>query len=206
MDDSQRRIMSDEVFEKALFWLDILCRRGTQQEVNLNGNGESTLDPQLPMRVRRVKDIAGARPVAISSNGIGLTKELVSSLKDNGLDRLDLSPHNAYAARQAAVLLSEVGMPGILNTGSILTSHNWAGQLPEEHQINMLYTMPCHPLIEGRGYILVNGDLTPCCYDFKGLGVFGHVKDIDLLYKPIKAYSLCQTCHQVIPGEIREAA
>jgi hypothetical protein len=189
----ERGIMSDEVFGRSLYWLDILCRRGTQAEVNLNGNGESTLDPQLPARVRKVKGIVGNRQVGLSSNAISLTEDLMFKLADAGIDYLDLSPHDAYAARKAASLIAKNKMPfrSLLNTGAILTPHNWAGQLDAEHTIDMHYTLPCAPLIEGRGYISREGNLSPCCYDFRDLGKFGSVFDADLLTREVKAYELC---------------
>jgi len=68
--------------------------------------------------------------------------------------------------------------------------------------------MQCDPLIQGMGYISSEGWLTPCCYDYRLLGAYGHVNDKDLLEKEIKPYELCKTCHQAIPGYIlrKEAA
>jgi hypothetical protein len=190
-------IMTDEIFDRSLFWLDILCRRNTQAECNLNGNGESSLDPQLPERIREVKDIMGDRKVGLSTNGIGWTYELAVRVKDAGIDYMDLSPHDPYEARKAALIFHKAGIQGQLNPGTILTPHNWAGQLDKEHQIEMNYTLPCHPLMEGRGYISTEGALSPCCYDYQLIGVFGGVFDKDLLTRDIRAFSLCDTCHQV---------
>jgi MoaA/NifB/PqqE/SkfB family radical SAM enzyme len=58
-------IMDEATFERSLYWLQMLCDLGTQKEVNLNGNGESLLDPQIPERIRRVKDIMGERRVCM---------------------------------------------------------------------------------------------------------------------------------------------
>jgi len=60
----------------------------------------------------------------------------------------------------------------------------------------------CHPLIEGRGYIQADGNITPCCYDYRDLGKYGTVFDKDILQKEIKPFALCKTCHQQIPNEI----
>lgn len=196
-------IMTEEVFERTLAVLKSLCDGGTQREVNMNGNGESCLDPQLPERIRRVKDIVGAdRQVGMSTNGVNMTYELARALRDSGLDRLDISPHSVYHARRAVVHMVKAGWAGrgIINTGPINASHNWAGQLEAEHSIDLLLKdIPCDPLIEGRGYVQAEGNVTPCCYDYRNLGVFGSVFDEDLLERPVKPYKLCFTCHQRIP-------
>ncbi len=194
-------IMSDEVFEESLHWLKLLCDFGTQKEVNLNGNGESCLDPKLPERIRAVKDMMGSRQVSMCTNGVNMTLGLAKSMKDAGLDRCDLSPHSPFHARMAAEIFRKVGMNGILNAGSIIFSHNWAGQLEPENSVEVWFQAPCDPLIEGRGYIQKEGSVSPCCYDFRNLGTFGTVFDEDLLDKEIKPFILCQKCHQVIPEE-----
>ena len=200
-------IMSDETFERCLYWLDILCRHGTQKEVNLNGNGESCLDPKLPERIRAVKDVVGERRVCMCTNGVNMTEDLAFRIKDAGIDQLDLSPHSPYHARKAVIMMyGKAGLPGIVNGGSILTSHNWAGQLEPENSVDMIYTSRCDPLIEGRGYIQKEGNVSPCCYDYRNLGTFGTVYDNDLLQKEIKPYILCKTCHQKIPEEILKGA
>ena len=194
-------IMTEDIFEQSLYWLEILCRRGTQQEVNMNGNGEATLDPNLPRRVRKVKDIVGDRTVELCSNAVGVTREMVIELLDNGLDKFDLSPHNPYEVRRLVSETHDLKINGIINMGSFTASHNWAGQLPEQYQIKMTYTLPCLPMIEGRAHILSDGKVVPCCYD-RGMGLIGTVFDDDLLSRPLNKFELCKTCHQIIPGGI----
>lgn len=195
-------VMSDRVFDKSLELLQELINRGTQLEVNMNGDGESFLDPQLAYRIKRTKHIMGEGKVCLCTNGLNLTLEVCQALKDAGLDQLDLSPHSAWHARKAAVIMIKVGIPGVINDGVIISSHNWAGQLEPENQIECLLKNQCDPLIEGRGYILKEGNITPCCYDYRNLGVFGSVFDEDILDHPIKPYELCKTCHQKIPPKL----
>jgi hypothetical protein len=205
--DPERKpgIMKDEIFDMALFWLQALVMRGTQKEVNLNGNGESCLDPKLCERIRRVKKIMGpGRQVGMCTNGANMTPDLARDLKASGIDRVDLSPHSPWHARRAVSMMSDAGIKGIINWGSIVMSHNWAGQLEPENAIECRLQNPCDPLIQGRGYILSEGNVTPCCYDFRNLGVFGHVLDNDLLSREIRPYELCGTCHQVIPPGIKD--
>ncbi len=194
-------IMSEQTFESSLVWLKILCDQGTQKEVNLNGNGESCLDMDLPRRIRAVKDIMGERSVQMCTNGINLTLELAAAMKIAGLDRCDLSLHDAYHCRKAVDILRKVGLPGVVNGGVVAMSHNWAGQLEPENAVEIRFKSICDPLIEGRGYIQKEGNLSPCCYDYRNMGVFGHVRDENLLTMPIRPYGLCSGCHQEIPEE-----
>ena len=194
--------MSDKVFDKTLELLQELCNRETQLEVNMNGTGESFLDSQLVKRVKAVKEIMGDRNVCMCTNGVNMTYEVCKGLKDAGIDQLDLSPHSPAHARKAAIIMRKVGIYGVLNDGVILFSHNWAGQLEPENQIECQLNNQCDPLIEGRGYVLTEGNITPCCYDFRNLGVFGNVFDDDIFDRPIRPYALCKTCHQEIPPEL----
>lgn len=200
--DRKRGIMSEQTFNLSLVWLEILCDRGTQKEVNLNGNGESCLDMDLPNRIRRVKDVMGDRTVMMCTNGINMTMDLAKKMKDAGLDRCDLSIHDAYHCRRTWNIFRKIGMSSVVNGGLIVSSHNWAGQLESENQVDINFKNQCDPLIEGRGYIQMEGNVTPCCYDYRDLGVFGDVRNDHLLEMPIRPYSLCPDCHQEIPKEV----
>jgi len=195
-------IMTDWVFDKTLELLQELVNRGTQNEVNMNGDGESFLDPQLIKRVKRTKEVIGSRHVCMCTNGVNMTYEVCKGLKDAGMDQLDLSPHSVPHARKAAQIMMQVGIPGVINDGIITHSHNWAGQLEPENQIECRVNLLCFPLMEGRGYVLTEGNITPCCYDYRNLGVFGSVFDDDILDHPIRPFELCKTCHQKIPAEL----
>lgn len=200
-------IMRENVFRRSLHWLNELVRLGTQQEVNLNGNGESLLDPNLVKRVRATKDIVGENvTVMFCTNGVMMTKKIAHALKDAGIDRIDVSIHHPYHARRCAHLLQSMGMQGVINHGPTTSSHNWAGQLEPEHSVQMFYSMPCHPIIEGRGYINSEGDLSPCCYDYRNLGRFGSVFDDDLLNRSVAPFELCLKCHQVLPKPAEDKA
>lgn len=199
-------LMTDDVFDAACKVLQKLCDNGTQREVNLNGNGESTLDYQLINRIDVIREIMGLdRHIGLSTNGVLLTRALAKELKESGITQVDISPHSPYHARRAAYIMHETGIQkGIVSMGCMVMSHNWAGQLEPEHQINCILKNVCEPLIEGRGYILSEGNITPCCYDYRNLGVFGSVFDEDILDHEIKPYELCHDCHQVIPPFICE--
>ena len=207
-DDPERRpgLMTDETFKATCSLLQKLCDQGTQREVNLNGNGESLLDYRLIDRIKIVREIVGPdRHIGLSTNGQLVTKSIAKEFVDSGLTQLDISPHQPYYARRAAHIMHEAGMKnGLVSMGCICMSHNWAGQLEPEHQIKCVLNNLCEPLIEGRGYVLSEGNITPCCYDYRNLGVYGTVFDDDILDKPIRPYELCHDCHQVIPPFICE--
>ena len=197
----KREIMSNDVFYKSLELLKVLCDRGTQQEVNLNGNGESTLDPDLPERIRATKDIMGNRCVRICTNGVNMTYNMARKLKDSGLDLCDVSIHDPYHARRCVQIFNEVGMKGVVNVSVISAPHNWAGQLPGEHCCKFVVQgVPCTPLAAGYAYIQSNGNISPCCFDYRDLGTFANVFDDDVLEAESKPYELCRDCHQIIKG------
>ena len=197
-------IMTDEIFNASLNILRELCEAGTQKEINLNGNGESTLDDKLIERIKKTKKIVGNRIVSFCTNGINMTNDLAKALRDSGLDIISLSPHSPFHARKAAHILTSNGVSPHINFGAICASHNWAGQLEPENSINCMLKNDCLPLSEGRGYISSEGFISPCCYDYKLLGNFGHVSTVDILDIDIEPYILCKTCHQRISEEIKE--
>ncbi|MEA2014695.1 MAG: hypothetical protein U9N38_05260, partial [Thermodesulfobacteriota bacterium] len=177
----------------------------------LNGIGESCLDPKLIERTRVIKNVMGDKEVGLCTNGVNMTLEMAKALRGSGLDRLDLSPHSPFHVRRAASYMIKAGWVGrsVINLGIFNATHNWCGQLEPENQVETHLNhiqIKCDPLIEGRGYVLKEGNVTPCCYDYRNLGVFGNVFDDDLLRKPIKPYELCKDCHQKIPKEIMEKA
>lgn len=200
--DRQPGIMDDRTFDASLELLRQTCYNGTQEEVNLNGNGESTLDPKLPERIRAVKDIMGDKTVMLCSNAVGLTYDKIKSYKDAGVDRIDLSIHSFYHTRKAIDHFRKIGITGCLNYLAVVNSHNWAGQLEPEHSIDICMkagdddSTLCRPIEKEMGYIQKEGNVSPCCYDYKNLGVFGTVFDSDILDREIKEYELCKTCHE----------
>jgi hypothetical protein len=193
--------MSQEVFEASIKLLKVLVDRGTQKELNLNGNGESLLDSRLLTRIARLRCELGKDIILqFSTNGILLNPSMAASLKKTGINRVDLSAHNPAAARKARCYFIAAKMNGIVTNGPVSGAHNWAGQLEPENSVPILPVgLPCDPLIEGRAYIQSEGDIVPCCYDYRNLGKFTHVFDGQALEREMKPFLLCESCHQVIP-------
>jgi len=206
--DPRRRagLMTDAIFNRALYWLEWCCKNGTQGAIALNGNGESTLDYKLCDRITEVKKIIGNRKVLLSTNGMNMTVELAKRLKRSGLDQIDLSTHNTDKARIAAQMLHMAGLRGAVTHGPVALAHNWAEQLEPSNCVIILPAKNknfeiCENIAEGRGYIQSEGDVTVCCYDYKNLGSYGHVNDNDLNLKEIKKFELCDNCHQYNEGK-----
>lgn len=202
-------IMTERTFGKTLELLSELCKRGTQREINMNGNGESFLDPELCTRIAKVRNIVGPdRQVSLCTNGLIMNDSIAKRIKDSGVTSVDLSIHSPYHTRRALPILARNGVGGVVNLGAIANSHNWAGQLESEHSIDdrLLPKIQCDPLIEGRGYVQSEGNISPCCYDYRNLGRFGTVFDDNILDINYGAYSLCDTCHQIIPSNLKKVA
>jgi hypothetical protein len=191
-------IMSKEVFFKSLDLIDDLCVKGTQQEVQVNGNGESLLDEDIISRIGLIRSVIGNRFLGFSTNGLLMTLELAYELKESGINRLDLSLHNAVAARKTVDYCRTVGLACNVNPGAIMSPHNWANQIEPEYRTNHVPDIPCAPLLEGRGYIQSHGGISPCCYDYLGKGQFATVFDKNILSIEYGKYSLCEECHQKI--------
>ena len=197
-------IMSDDVFNRVTIILEQLVQRGTQKEIWLNGNGEPLLDLQLARRVQIVKRIVGSQQVGISTNGLIMDNDIAKSLKACGIDRIDISSHVLDAAITAQRVCMRNGIQAGISTGVIFANHDWAGQINNLKANPKIGGSICTPLVEGRGYIQKEGNISPCCYDYKNLGTFGHVFDKDILDRPIKPFKLCETCHQQIPQVIKD--
>lgn len=198
-------IMSSDVFEASLKLIYYFCNKGTQREINVNGTGESTLDPDLIYRIKAVRNILGPhQQIVFSTNGVTMNIDLASQLAETGITRVDLSTHNMEAARRAAGILNASGLKGVITIGPAWPGHNWAGQLEPEYSLNNVQPLVCTPLSEGRGYVSAEGYVSPCCYDYRLLGAYGHVFDDDITEKEVKPYKLCHTCHQVIDVDIQK--
>jgi len=198
-------IMNDAVFDRCVEIVSELTERGTQKELNLNGNGESLLDPQLIERIGKLRAQMGDRlHIQLSTNATLVTPQSAAGLKNAGINRIDLSPHKPEAVRFAVCYMGAAGITGAINAGPLLKSHNWAGQLEPENSIPCTPEgVKCDPLIDGRAYIQSEGDVVPCCYDYRNLGRIGHVFDADILERELKPFELCKTCHQILPDELK---
>ncbi|MEA2014696.1 MAG: radical SAM protein [Thermodesulfobacteriota bacterium] len=194
-------LMSWSVFEKTIAWIKVLCENGTQREVNLFGVGESTLHPELVAMVKYAREKIPFRiPLHLNTNGILMTKELAIGIRDAGVNHIDITGHDHYHTAKTIRIFREVGIAGELTYDFVVRPHNWAGQVDWFEIDKTVYDPgPCPWLAYGQVMVMSNGDITPCCIDAFGSGVFGHVNN-DITKLEILPFELCQKCHHTIPG------
>ena len=136
----------------------------------------------------------------IYTNGDFLTDKMIDQLSKRKLESMTISGHMEMDKRIA--LWERCKAAGVNTQCQVTLTNplNLAGQLeldtpyfnkgiplgnPMEH---------CRFLKEDWGIVLYNGDLTVCCYDFEGYGVFGNIFKDDVSISP-KVFSLCSTCN-----------
>jgi len=195
--------MSMDVFSKALEWVEWCARRGTQQELNLFGVGEPTLNPNIVQMCRLARHILpDSRELHFNTNGNTMTEELALDLKSAGITHIDVTLHVGYAKNPKNVskviqILNEHGMmrPGGISVDPIIRPNNWAGQVdwPDSG-----IRFQCPFLTKGQVMIMSNGDVTTCCIDAFGRGIVGNVFDSEPNDIELKPFDLCETCHSRI--------
>jgi GTP 3',8-cyclase len=77
------------------------------RRVRLTG-GEPTIRPQLATLVRQLRDIPQVQDIALSTNGVRLP-ELAQSLRDAGLDRINMSADSLRPERVVAIARRSLG-------------------------------------------------------------------------------------------------
>ncbi len=190
--------MSDEVFERTLYWLGEFQRDGAQGNVNLHHFGESTLHPKFVEWVDRITDIV---PEArVSSNGVGVTREMIRGMRDAGLTALSLSIHRPEVVKKVAEMCQDEGLVCDFASGPLSAPHNWAGQV-EGRNSEWAKTYECHFLEIQEVVILADGRLATCCIDAEGIVPLGTVWD-DLRKVDLKPFSLCLKCHHQVPERL----
>lgn len=192
-------IMSLATFKKALEWVRYFSNKGTQKELNLFGIGEPLLNPNIVEMVKLAREVVPLKyRVHMNTNGLKLTEELAFSLKNAGLNSIDLTAHNAYSTAKAIRIVQKVGLRGQISLDFITRPNDWAGQV---NWFESAVRYSCPWLHIGQCFVLSNGDIVQCCFDAKAQSMMGNVNDMpgELEAMPFK---LCETCHQDIPREI----
>ena len=183
--------MSDGTFERVLYWL----QEFQQQEVHLHHFGESTMHPKFVEMVDQISDVVPM--VAVSSNGVGVTRQMISDLKDAGLSRIALSIHRPEVVQKVEDYCIDVGLPYEWASGPLSAKHNWAGQV-EGRNSQWAETFECHFLRDQSCVILQDGRVANCCIDAEGISSEITIWD-DLRAYSLKPFTLCLTCHHQIP-------
>ncbi len=189
--------MPDHVFERVLYWLGEFHRDGKQQDVNLHHFGESTLHPKFVEWVDRITDVI---PEArVSSNGVGVTPEMISGLKEAGLTCLSLSIHRPEVVQKVAEWCIDAGLKYDWASGPLSAPHNWAGQV-EGRNSEWAKSYTCGFLEHQECVVLSDGRIANCCIDAEGLSAQGTVFD-DLRQMDLRPFSLCKACHHQVPAQ-----
>lgn len=207
-------LMTEEVFDRSLFWLRKFIAAGTQEELNFFGVGEALLHPHLVDWVRRTREIMPRYlTLRINTNGLLFTEELGRELFASGIDNIDVTDHEAEASvRTIAALRRITGhyypvqqdprSPWGYSRDGILHPNNWGGLIdwvPEVQHPRYV----CPWLSKGQVMVMSSGDVTRCCQDAFRRGVIGTVwEEIDRI--PYGAYVQCKTCHEIVPDFISQ--
>lgn len=203
-------LMMEDVFEKSLFWIKKFIKQGTQMELNMFGVGESTLHPKLVEYVRRTRRITPPNlQLLMNTNGIAFTEELCRELYAAGIDKIDLTDHEARASMETIRILRRVtgqytpnprGKWGYSRDG-ILNPNDWGGLVKDWVVGSEHPRWTCPWLNNGQVMIMSNGDVTRCCQDAFARGVICTVYDnVDDI--PYSTFVQCETCHEIVPDWI----
>lgn len=198
--------MTMETFNAALEFVRFCVKKGTQQELNLFGVGEPTLNPLLPEMIRTARGVLPlSKAVHINTNGNTMTRELALKLKEAGLTACDVTIHPTISeaklrrVTETLRIFKKVGMSGQISMDGVLQPNNWAGQVD---WFEPDYEYACPWLHKGQITIQSDGGITPCCFDAFAQGVIGSVFVSRPDQLDIKEFNLCKTCHQKPPRSI----
>lgn len=203
--------MSDETFDRCLFWLQRFVRAGTQRELNLFGVGEPLLHPrylEMVAAVRRVLPRLPGNRLMANTNGHLVTEELVRGLFAAGIDKIDITDHdNAKVSMMAIRAFRAVtGQPHPsqdlrskwgYSRDSITNPNNWGGLVDWTPSVQTARYV-CPWLKDGCVMFMSDGRVTRCCQDAFARGILGTVWD-DLDAIDHTPFVQCVKCHEDIP-------
>lgn len=192
--------MTLETYERVLYWVSRFVREGTQgRELNLAGIGESTMHPDFKYMVMMARKALGyrGRNLILATNGLLIDEEMTEILKKFDVYTW-VSLHRPEKAANAVNLLRKVGMLKGISVDPSTASVDWAGQIDWPVTAEK---SECTWLKENRAFVMVNGDITRCCFDGEGIGCLCHVSD-DITQFNSSEYELCKQCHLTIPRTV----
>ena len=189
-------VMSLEVFEQGLEWVQHCLIQGTQKELNLFGMGEPLLNKNIVQMVKRAREVMPYYlDVHLNTNGKLMTRDMGQALKDAGISHIHVTGHDHRETAKTLRIFRELNIKHGVSYDFAVRPNNWAGQVdwfePE-------YEYPCTWIPQGQVFILSDGDITTCCLDAAKKGVVGNIftskpDDIELV-----PYDLCKGCHQTL--------
>lgn len=194
--------MEHHNFVMALGWASHFARRGTQQELNLAGIGESTMHPRFVEYVAMAREQLGPNmDIVLATNGLLVDDALARALRPYR-PRVWVSMHRPEKAGPAIEALKAVGLLAGVSADPSLAAIDWAGQV-KWHRSHA--PSRCAWIDTGRVMVMADGRVTTCCLDASGDGVVAHVAE-DLKQVSLKPYKLCATCSYSIDHLEKEAA
>ena len=203
--------MTEETFRRALEWVAYYRKAGTQGELNLAGIGESTMHPQFIDFIKLAREAVGIEnKMIIATNGLTFTEEIARAAAEVDL-RVCVSMHRPEKAALAIALAKRYGVLEGVSADPSMNPNDWAGQVDfEPARISPPKAFACPWMRGGWIFVLADGQISRCCLDSDGSGVFTaygphsgdypitvycHPSDLAFGTSPWK---LCATCYQDI--------
>lgn len=197
--------MTDEVYRKALDWVQFFQARHKHPELNLAGIGESTLHPEFVRNVFWAREAVGdGIALVLATNGLLMTDELAAAIAP-AKPSVWVSLHRPEKAGPAVEALKRAGILSGVSADPSLSATDWAGQV--EWHVSAPKGLPCPWVWHSMVMVMSDGRVSRCCYDSTGEGVIADVND-DLSKHVTGGWSLCATCHldaRVIPKKSEAA-
>ena len=189
-------LMDINTFIKAVQWVKHFDDEGTQQELNLHGVGEPTLNKDLVEMIRLARAAAPDIVINFNTNGNRMTPELAEACRDAGITSINVTAHKAESTMRAVKAIKGAGLQCHANADFAMNPNNWGGQVAWTETVD--YKLWCNWLDKGQVMVMWDGRVTRCCLDAFGQGVFAHIDD-DLRGLEVTTFALCETCHHERP-------
>ena len=175
----EKKHMTEDVYKKSLHWAKFFVAKYGQRELNLAGIGESTMHPDFVRYVALARDAIGWGNcnLILATNGLLMTDELAKEIAPYD-PYVWVSAHRPEKAGHAIEALKKYNLLKGVSSDPSVAAIDWAGQVD---WFVSAPPMSCTWLPSGKVFVTSNGDLTPCCLDGNGVGVFGNVMTDDLL-------------------------
>jgi hypothetical protein len=189
--------MSEDVYLAALVWARKFARRGTQQELNLAGIGESTMHPDFVRWTHLAREAVGpACRIVLATNGLLMTDEMAQAIAP-ARPMVWVSLHRPEKAGPAVEALKRAGIFAGVSMDPALAAIDWAGQV--DWHVSVPERRQCQWVRNGLAFVMSDGRVSSCCLDSDGSGVFASdIRTANMDVMTTQPYRLCETCNQEV--------
>lgn len=197
--------MTEEIFERSLYWARVFKDRGSQGSINLAGIGESTMHEDFIKFLARTREVLGDdQDIVLATNGVIIAKHpgLAEQMAPYR-PRVYVSLHRPEKGGPAVNILSRKRLLAGVSIDPSVSATDWAGQI--DWEVTAQKGVSCPWVRGGWAIVLSDGRLTRCAFDGTGIGVLGHVND-EVPKLTTSPYKLCRTCHQDVGAPMPEEA